>query len=51
MEETEAGPQRPLYLRNITTIYDVYIMRKILELYYNSAVPDAMEICSVFVWR
>jgi len=26
-----------------------YIMRKILELHYNSAVPDAMEICSVLI--
>jgi len=26
-----------------------YIIDKILELHYNSAVPDAMEICSVII--
>jgi len=44
MEETEAGLQTPLYLR--TSIIRRKF-RKILELHYNSAVPDAMEICSI----
>ena len=47
MEETEAGLQWPLYLRNTTIIRR--ILRKILEIHYNSAVPDAMEICSVII--
>jgi len=47
MEETEAGLQRPLYLRNTTTIR--CILCKILEIHYNSAVPDAIEISSVII--
>jgi len=47
MGETEAGLQRPLYLRNTSTIRR--ILRKILELHYNSAVSDVMEICSVIM--
>jgi len=45
IEETEAGLQTPVYLRNASIIRR--ILRKILKLHYNSAVPDAMEICSM----
>ena len=46
MEETEAGLQRPLYLRNTARIR--HILRKILvTIHYNSVVPDAMEVCSI----